>query len=126
MPLAPRQLHRTRPIWIGLFLWLIQSVTVIGGLLSLGAAFIVDPAYGKYLIGFAVAFVVVLALRWIQSSNVSCPLCHGRVLHGSKCHKHRDARRVGLFGYTSTLFVDIILSGKFTCMYCGTPFRMKR
>lgn len=126
MPLAARRLHRTRSVWIGLFLWLLQLVAVVAGMASLGMTFIIDPAYGKYFVVSALAFVVVLALRGIHSSNVSCPLCHGKILHGTKCHKHCDARRVGLFGYTGTLFVDIILSGKFTCMYCGTPFRMKR
>jgi uncharacterized Zn-finger protein len=126
MPVAARHFKRNRPVWVGLLLWLIHMVTVLGGLVALGFTFIVDPAYGKIFVGFAIGFVVILALRWIHSSSVSCPLCHGRILHGSKCHKHRDARRLGMFGYTSTLFVDIVLSGKFTCMYCGTPFRLKR
>ncbi len=97
-----------------------------GGLVALGLTFLVDPSYGKLFVVLALIYVFVLAIRWIHGSNVSCPLCHGRILHHSKCHKHRDARRVGLFGYTSSLFVDILLKGKFTCMYCGTPFRMRR
>ena len=99
---------------------------VLGGLVALALTFAVDREYGKLFVWVAIFFVALWAIRYIHSRSVSCPLCHGKLLYGSKCHKHRDARRRGPLTYTASLFVDVLLSGRFTCMYCGTPFRMRR
>lgn len=126
MPLAARHFSRPGPVWVGLFLWLVHWVVTLGAIATFALMFLVSRSYGKLFLGLVGAYVVMLAIRWIHSRAVSCPLCHGRILHGSKCHKHRDARRRKLLGYTGSLFLDVILMGRFTCMYCGTPFRLKR
>jgi hypothetical protein len=126
MPLAARHYGRPGPVWVGAFLWIIQCLLVLGAMAALAMTFVVSKDYGLLFVFIAIALGILIAIRWIQSRAVSCPLCHGKILHGSKCHKHRDARRRGLFTYTSSLLMDVLLSGRFTCMYCGTPFRMRR
>ena len=126
MPLAARHFGRPGPVWVGVFLWIVHALLAIGGIVALVLTFSVDKSYGRLFVYVAIAFVVLWGIRYAQSRAVSCPLCHGKILHGSKCHKHRDARRRGLLTYTASLLVDVVLSGRFTCMYCGTPFRMRR
>ena len=105
-------------------MWLLHWLFAMAAVVVLALTFLVSKTYGLLFLMLALGFCLVFAIRWIHSRSVSCPLCHGKLLHGSKCHKHIDARRHSLFTYTSSL--DVVLSGKFICMYCGTPFRLRR
>jgi len=63
---------------------------------------------------------------FIQALRVKCPLCHGQPLHQKNCRMHRDARKILCFNYRISAVLDIIGDGEFTCMYCGTPFRLRK
>lgn len=126
MSLAARHFQRSGPIWVGVVLWLLGCLLSVGALTALVLTFVVSKSYGQYFVLLAALFALLLIIRWMHSRSVSCPLCHGKILHGSKCHKHRDARRRGVLSYTSSLIVDVLFSGRFTCMFCGTPYRLKR
>jgi uncharacterized Zn-finger protein len=107
-------------------LWVLQGGAVLIGIIALALTFLIGKTYGILFLGMVFVFVGIRMLRWGHSRSVSCPLCHGKVMHGSQCHKHREASRRRPFGYISSLFVDVALFGRFNCMYCGTPFRLKR
>lgn len=109
-----------------MILWVLQGAVVIVGIVALVLTFLLGKAYGILFLGMSFVFVGIQMLRWGHSRLVSCPLCHGKVMHGSQCRKHREASRRRPFGYISSLFVDVALFGRFNCMYCGTPFRLKR
>jgi hypothetical protein len=128
MPLqaSARHFPKSSSIWIGMILWAFQGVACLTGIIALVLTFLVGKSFGILFIGMACAFAGIQMLRWGHSRSVSCPLCHGKVIHGSQCHKHREASRRRPFGYISSLFVDVALFGRFNCMYCGTPFRLKR
>ena len=126
MPIAARHFNRPKAILLGAFLWLLQLLLICTALVMLGLMFWVDKGFGLWFIGTAIGVAFLWLVRFIHSRSVTCQLCHGKILHSSQCHKHVDARRHGMFSYTSSLYVDVVGSGKFTCMYCGTPFRLKK
>ena len=128
MPLqaSARHFPKSSSIWLGMILWIFHGAVVVTGIVALTLTFLVGKSYGIIFIGMAFAFAGIQMLRWGHSRSVSCPLCHGKVIHGSQCRKHREASRRRPFGYISSLFVDVALFGRFNCMYCGTPFRLKR
>jgi uncharacterized Zn-finger protein len=128
MPLqaSARHFPNSSSIWFGMILWIFHCAVVVTGIVALTLTFLVGKSYGIIFIGMAFAFAGIQMLRWGHSRSVSCPLCHGKVIHGSQCRKHREASRRRPFGYISSLFVDVALFGRFNCMYCGTPFRLKR
>lgn len=128
MPLqaSARHFPKSSSIWFGMILWIFHCAVVVTGIVALTLTFLVGKSYGIIFIGMAFAFAGIQMLRWGHSRSVSCPLCHGKVIHGSQCRKHREASRRRPFGYISSLFVDVALFGRFNCMYCGTPFRLKR
>lgn len=66
-----------------------------------------------------------LIAAW-QTHRLVCPLCHGTVLHEKRCRKHKDARQLPLIGYRATAVLSLLCTGLFTCMYCGTVFRLKK
>lgn len=72
--------------------------------------------------------VLVIARVWaaINSRRLTCHLCMGPVLQVKTCHKHHDAKRLPLFGYRAATVLSTLFAGGFTCMYCGTPFRLKK
>jgi uncharacterized Zn-finger protein len=128
MPLqaSARHFPKSSSIWFGMILWIFHCAVVVTGIVALTLTFLVGKSYGIIFIGMAFAFAGIQMLRWGHSRSVSCPLCHGKVIHGSQCRKHRQASRRRPFSYISSLFVDVALFGRFNCMYCGTPFRLKR
>lgn len=128
MPLqaSARHFPNASSIWLGMILWVLQGILMLAGIVALILTFLISKSYGVLFIGMAFGFVGVQMLRWGHSRSISCPLCHGKIMHGSQCHKHRTASRRRPFGYISSLFFDVALFGRFNCMYCGTPFRLKR
>ncbi len=85
-----------------------------------------DRSFGFYMLCGVGGYIFLRVWGYVQALNLKCPLCHGMVMHQAKCHKHRDARRLGPLNYRTTIAIDILTTGKFICMYCGTPFRMKK
>lgn len=71
---------------------------------------------------FAISRAVVFAL----SRSLTCPLCHGTVMHEKRCRKHAEAFRLRPFSYRASVVLSLLCSLTFRCMYCGTGFRLKR
>ena len=71
-------------------------------------------------------FVAVYVTSSIYRGRIICPLCLGTVLKTQRCRKHRNARRALFLTHKATVFFDILTRFGFTCMYCGTRFRLRR
>ena len=85
-----------------------------------------DPEWGVYALVCIGVFVIArLSAAW-NTHRLACPLCHGMVLHEKRCRKHRDARKIPLIGYRATAVLSLLFTGNFSCMYCGTLFRLKK
>lgn len=75
------------------------------------------------------AFIGHILFRITRYSNgvsTRCPLCHGTPLHEKRCRKHRFANKVLFFGPKTSSVLKILCTGTWNCMYCGTPFRLKK
>ncbi|MDB6137515.1 MAG: hypothetical protein JWO94_587 [Verrucomicrobiaceae bacterium] len=82
--------------------------------------------WGEYALACMGTFVLArLTAAW-HTHRLSCPLCHGMVLHEKRCRKHRDARKLPLIGYRATAVLSLLCTGLFSCMYCGTLFRLRK
>jgi hypothetical protein len=40
--------------------------------------------------------------------------------------KNRDATKWPGLGYRTSAVLSIFFTGRYNCMYCGTPFRLKK
>lgn len=71
-------------------------------------------------------FVLTRLVVFVLAGTLSCPLCHGTVMHEKRCHKHRDALRIGPLSYRASAVLSLLFTGTFRCIYCGTPWRLRR
>ena len=124
----PRAFKNRISLLYGVFLAILTNVVFWWGVVALGMMLIPpkNPDYGVQAVIAIVAYGILRSLRYVHAISLSCPLCHGPVLHEKKCHKHRYASRYLLFSYRASLLLDIITRLHFNCMYCGTPFRLKK
>lgn len=77
------------------------------------------------LIGLGV-FGITRLMAFVLSRSLTCPLCHGPVMHEKRCHKHSEAQRLPLMGYRGTVVLAVLFTLGFRCMYCGTPYRLRK
>ena len=124
----PRAFKRPFSLLFGVLLAILTNVVFWWGVVALGMMLIPpkNPDYGIQAVIAIIAYAILRALRYFHAISLSCPLCHGPMLHEKKCHKHKYASRYLLFSYRASLILDIVIQLHFTCMYCGTPFKLKK
>jgi uncharacterized membrane protein YciS (DUF1049 family) len=71
-------------------------------------------------------FVLLQLIATWHSRKLTCGLCHGTILHEKRCLKHERAEKWPLIGYRATAMLRIIFTLGFTCMYCGSIFRLRK
>jgi hypothetical protein len=114
-------------IIFSVFLSVVGWVLLVAALAVLAKLLITqDRGYGIYFLAAFGGYIFVRLAGFIYAMRVRCPLCHGPPLHQKRCHMHRDARKFGFLSYRVSTILDILGDGVFTCMYCGTPFRLKK
>lgn len=126
MPVAARHFRGARKIVLAIFLWLLSVMLVVMAVASVFLMVTKDRSYGVLFLLALGSYLVLRLIRFAMGRTLSCPLCHGHILQSKKCRKHRDASRHGILGYAQSLLLDATIQGRFTCMYCGTPFRLLR
>lgn len=85
-----------------------------------------DRQWMVYALIALVTFIIFLIARYSNGLGTHCPLCHGTPLFEKRCHKHRFANKFLFLGHRASTVLSIVTRGKFNCMYCGTPFRLKK
>jgi hypothetical protein len=60
------------------------------------------------------------------SRSLRCALCHNPVMSEKRCQKHRDARRLPLLSHRAWAVACVLATGTFRCIYCGTPYRLRK
>lgn len=103
--------------WIGVALFMVGAAA----LWQAG-----DRLAGWLALGGLVLFAVTRGLAFLLSRHLNCTLCHGPVLEERSCHKHPDAVKIRPLSYRSSAVVSLLSRGSFRCMYCGTPYRLKK
>lgn len=82
--------------------------------------------YGWLALGGLACFVLMRVLAFFLGQRLHCTLCHGTVLQEKRCRKHTDAQRIAPLSYRSSAVVSVLSTGTFRCMYCGTPYRLRK
>jgi hypothetical protein len=73
-----------------------------------------------------VGYVVLAGVRYHHGRHTLCPLCRGPVFHVQRSVKSRGATKIPGLDYRTSIVLSLFLVGRYRCMYCGTPFRLKR
>ena len=85
-----------------------------------------EKLYAGLFFGFLACFLGLYIASHIYRNTVLCPLCLGTILKAQSCRKHKEAHRIFFLTHKATILVDILTGLKFTCMYCGARFRLRR
>jgi hypothetical protein len=85
-----------------------------------------DRNMGLVALASCAAFVLLRLIAAWHTRKLTCGLCHGTLLHEKRCLKHERAEKWPLLGHRSTAVLRIIFTLGFTCMYCGTPYRLRK
>lgn len=126
MPLVARHFKRSLVLILATFLWFVSGLLLIGLLVSFVLMLAIDKEYAKLAAVFLGGWVVLRVIRFVIARKVSCPLCHGHLLQKKKCRMHQESRKFGPLSHRQTMMVDVATRGRFTCMFCGTPYRLRR
>jgi hypothetical protein len=85
-----------------------------------------DRSRGWLSLAFLAGFGLARLLAFLNNRHLACTLCHGTLLHEKRCRKHPDATRIPGLSYRAATVLKTLCTGTFSCMYCGTPFRLKK
>lgn len=123
----PRCFHQPGKLLAGVFYNLVCWLS-LAALLFVGYKFneTNDRTWMVYALMALVAFIFAQIARYSNGQSTHCPLCHGTPLFEKRCRKHRSANKFLFFGHRASTVLSILARGKFNCMYCGTPFRVKK
>lgn len=123
----PRQFREPARLMLGVFLALVGWLLAGGALAALVAMIVKsDRIFGFLFLGLFGGFVLFRILSYLQGLRLKCQLCHGPILQQKRCHMHRNAAKFGPLSYRNSTVLDIIGDGVFRCMYCGTPYRLRK
>jgi xanthosine utilization system XapX-like protein len=126
----PRPYYRPLRLLGGVLLYLLSWAAGIMGLWGGFMFFRLGGESGRpYLVHALVGligYVVFRIWRYAHAVNTKCPLCHGTPLHEKDCRKHRLATKVPGLNYAGSTVASLIFRGRYNCMYCGTPFRLRK
>jgi hypothetical protein len=127
----PRAYHRA-----GAFLGLVtlRTLTWIGFCYCafvLVSAFLMDNGPERRALFLRALIVLIAAVTcrvvgWAQERTLRCSLCNGTPLHDKSCRMHKKAVKIPLIGYSGATVLSTLCTGKFRCIYCGTPFRLRK
>lgn len=123
----PRPFHQPGKLLTGVFYNVVCWFS-IATLLFVGYKFNTtnDRTWMVYALIALVTFIFAQIARYSNGQSTHCPLCHGTPLFEKRCHKHRFANKFLFFGHRTSTVLRILTRGTFNCMYCGTPFRIKK
>lgn len=122
-----RGYNRPGRLFLVASLLLIAFVGFITFLVSCVQLFRTEDAFWGWvgLVGLG-TFASTRILVFILARSLTCSLCHGTVMHEKRCRKHADAFRLWPLTHRGSAVVSLICTWTFRCMYCGTPYRLKK
>lgn len=85
-----------------------------------------DRFFGILALSLLAGFGFARLLAYFNNRHLSCSLCHGTILHEKRCRKHANASRFPGLSYRAATATSVLCTGNFRCMYCGTPYRLKK
>jgi hypothetical protein len=85
-----------------------------------------DRTDGILALSLLAGFGIARLLAFLNNRHLSCTLCHGTILHEKRCRKHANANCIPGLSYRAATVASVLCTGNFRCMYCGTPYRLKK
>lgn len=140
MNMISRQRARPYPqpkrLVVGVVLDLVCKLFALAGLTCLGMALMrapsltdwsgADQTWGVLFLAALAGYILCSAWRYYHGKRTICSLCRGPVFHVQRSSKNRDATKWPGLGYRTSAVLSIFFTGRYNCMYCGTPFRLKK
>jgi small-conductance mechanosensitive channel len=122
-----RHFMSPRRAWFGaLLLVLAMFLLVAFAYFAAGLFLTGDRLMGYYALVSIVSWLVLkLGALWL-THQLRCNLCHGTILREKRCKKHHDGTKLPLLGYALSAAVAIVTTLHFSCMFCGTPYRLRK
>lgn len=129
----PKRVRRARQypcpgrLFLISFLWILSSLTFLG-FVGLVTVMLINEQreLGLWAIGVLGAFALMRLVVFILAPGLHCTLCHGTVVHSRGCRKHDKGTKLPLLSHRASTALSVFFTGRFRCMYCGTPFRVWR
>lgn len=85
-----------------------------------------DPAWALAFLGSLIGYLVMSTWRMYHGKRTLCSLCRGPVFHVQSSAKNCGATKWPGLGYRTSAVLSMLFTGQYRCMYCGTPFRIKK
>ena len=85
-----------------------------------------DPTWGLVFLSALAGYILFSVWRFYHGKRTVCSLCRGPVFHVQRSAKNRDATKWPGLGYRTSAVLSMLFTGRYRCMYCGTPFRLKK
>lgn len=122
-----RAFRRPGLLWLTALLYTISFAALVA-FIVFGARMYFEANKQMGIYSLIAIGVMVVTRIWaaLNSRNLTCHLCMGTVLHEKSCHKHAGAKKLPLLSYRTTAVLSTLFGLGFTCMYCGSPYRLKK
>ncbi|MFN0125996.1 MAG: hypothetical protein ACKV19_04850 [Verrucomicrobiales bacterium] len=85
-----------------------------------------DRTWGLVFLIALASYIFLAGWRYYHGKRTLCSLCRGSVFHVQHSTKNRDATKWPGVGYRTSAVLSLFFTGRYNCMYCGTPFRLKK
>ena len=131
-----RPYPQPRRLVVGVVLDLVCKMFALTGLVSVGLALTraqsltdwsgADRTWGVVFLAALTGYILCSVWRYYHGKRTICSLCRGPVFHVQRSSKNRDATKWPGLGYRTSAVLSIFFTGRYNCMYCGTPFRLKK
>jgi hypothetical protein len=85
-----------------------------------------DPLWAELALAGLVLYPVVAVCRYQHGRRTLCSLCHGPVFNAQSSVKSRHGTKIAGLDYRTSVVLALFFVGRYRCMHCGTPFRLRR
>lgn len=122
-----RSFRRPVRMWVASAFFVLAYAAIVAFVL-LAVRMVVqgDRSLGYVALGCLGGFVLLRICAAWCAAGITCNLCHGEVLRSRRCTKHGLAKKFPLMTYRITAVLQVVFTLRFTCMYCGSPFRLRQ
>jgi hypothetical protein len=121
-----RSVPYRRPFIVAILYTLVFYIALVG-FVTLVVTFFLVPQEMKRIVAYLVAAMlpacgILWTISYFKRRKASCPLCKCTPFLDNLAHKHQKAFKVRPFNHGTTAVFNVVLSQRWRCMYCGTPF----
>ena len=122
-----RHFHRAGYAYVVAVLLFLSMLCLIG-FVAAGVMLAIsgDRLFGIISLSCIGGFMLLRVIAAWHTRKLCCGLCHGTLLHEKRCLKHERAERWPLLSCRSTAVLRTLFTLGFTCMDCGTPYRLRK